>query len=111
MDEQQSRPLLVAAFLPPVRLDDKPVRLLPFRSFEVKVLRRSQCFPDQGFLGEGGDLFRCAIPLEVALGLGQVGFEIVETAYKEDVVRSLERGVREYQPAIGQDFVSEDASH
>ena len=96
MDEKQSRPLLVVAFLPPVRLDDKPVHLLPFGSFEVKVLRGSQRFPDQSFLGEGGDLFGCAIPLEVALGLGQVGFEIVETTDKEDVVRSLERGAREY---------------
>jgi len=90
VDEQQSRPLLVFAFLPPVRLDDKPVHLLPFGSFEVKVLWRSQRFPDKGLLAEGGDLIRCAIPLEVALDLGQVGFEIVEITNKEDVVGSLE---------------------
>ena len=93
-----------------MRLDDKPVNLLPFGSFEVKVLRQSQRFPDQSFLGEGGDLFRCAIPLEVALSLGQVGFEIVETTDKEHVVRSLQRGARENQPAIGQDLDGADGA-
>ena len=87
-----------------MRLDDKPVHLLPFGSFEGKVFRRLQSFPHQDFLGEGGDLFRCAILLKVALGLGQVGFEIMETTDKEHVVRSLERGVREYRHAVGQDL-------
>ena len=110
MDEKQSRPLLVVALLPPVRLDNKPVHLLPFGSFEVKVLWRSQRFPDQGILGEGGDLFGCDIPLEVALGLGQVGFEIVEITDKEHVVRSLQRGAREYQPAVWQDLDGADCA-
>jgi len=109
VDEQQSRQLLVVAFLPSVWLDDKPVHLLPFGSFEGKVFRRSQSFPHQDFLGEG-DLFRCAILLKVTLGLGQVSFEIMETTDKEHVVRSLERGVREYQPAVGQDLDAADGA-
>ena len=110
MDEQQSRPLLFVAAFPAVRLDDKPVHLLPFGSFEVKVLRRSQRFPDQGFLGEGGDLFRCAIPLEVALGLGQVVFESVQITDEEDLIGSLEGGTGEYQPAVGQDLDGADGT-
>jgi len=93
-----------------VRLDDKPVRRLPFGSFEVKVLWRSQCFPDQGSLGEGDDLFRCAIPLEVVLGLSQVGFEVVEITDKEYVVQSLERKRENISLPFGQDAEGADGA-
>lgn len=89
--DEKSRPLLVVTFIPPVRLDDKPIRRLPFGSFGVKGLWRSQRFPNQGSLGEGDDLFRWAIPLEVILGLSHVGFGVVEITDKEYVVQSLER--------------------
>ena len=93
-----------------MRLDDKPVHLLPFRSFKVKVLRRTQRFPYQRFLGERCDLFRCAFPLEVILSIRQVGFELGEIANNEHVLRSPERGEGEYKPSVGQDLGATDGA-
>jgi len=88
--EQKSGPLLLVAFLPSVRFDDITMHFLPFRSFEVKVLRRAQRFPHQRFLGEPSDLLRLALPLEVdAPSLGQFRFELGEPADNEHVVRAL----------------------
>ena len=101
MNEQQSRPPLLVAFLPPVRLDDIPVHLLPFRPFKVKIFRGTQRLPHQRFLGEGGDPLGRALPLELTLGLGEIRLEFVQPADDEHVVRSLERGAGEYEPAIG----------
>ena len=108
--EEESQPHLVVAFLPPVRLDDRPVHLLPFGTFEAKVLRRLQRFPDQGALGEGGDLFRRAIALEVVLGFGQVGFEVVQITEKEHVVRPLEQKRENISLPLGQDSEGADGA-
>jgi hypothetical protein len=110
VNEQESWPFSLVAFLPPVRLNDKSVHLLPFRSFKVKVLRRTQRFAHQRFLGEPGNLFRCAFPLEFALSLSKVCFKLVETTNNEYVIWSLERGAGEYEPVIGQYLEARDGA-
>jgi hypothetical protein len=86
------------------------VHLLPFRSFEVKVLRRTQRFPHQHFLGERCDVFSCALLLETNLSIRRVSFELGEIADNEHVLRSPERGAGEYKPSVGQDLGGTDGA-